>query len=124
MTTTGYGDIHPETDAERLAASLIMLFGGSFYGYTIALMAQLVSKFNINRQNYENKLDCVKAYMVSRNLPRDLQQRIKHYYKHYMQQKTAMNERVILEELSTVLRYEVAAHLVDELVYKVPIFQG
>jgi hypothetical protein len=124
MTTTGYGDIHPETDAERLVASLIMLFGGSFYGYTIALMAQLVSKLNINRQKYENKLDCVKAYMVSRNLPRDLQQRIKQYYKHYMQQKTAMNESVILEELSTVLRYEVAAHLVDEIVYKVPIFQG
>jgi hypothetical protein len=30
-----------------------------------------------------------------------------------------MNEKVILEELSTVLRHEVAAHLVDEIIYKV-----
>jgi cystathionine beta-lyase/cystathionine gamma-synthase len=62
-----------------------MLVGGSFYGYVIALMAQLVSKFNINRQMYEDKLVEVKAYMVSRNLPRDLQQRVKQYYKHFMQ---------------------------------------
>ena len=70
LTTVGYGDLHPETDAERLAAAIIMLLGGSFYGYGIALMAQLVSKLNINRQNYELKMDQVKAYMVSRNLPR------------------------------------------------------
>jgi voltage-gated potassium channel len=124
LTTVGYGDITPASNAERFAASIIMLFGGSFYGYVIALMAQLVSKFNINKQRYETKLDEVKSYMVSRNLPRDLQQRIKQYYKHYMHAKTAMNEKTIMTELSTVLRYEVAAHLVEEIIYKVPIFQG
>jgi CRP-like cAMP-binding protein len=124
LTTVGYGDITPKNDTERLAASFIMLMGGSFYGYGIALMAQLVSKLDLNKQNFETKLDQVKAYMVSRHLPRDLQLRVKQYYKHYMTQKSAMNEKEVLGELSTLLQHEVSGHLVNHIVYKIPIFMG
>jgi voltage-gated potassium channel len=124
LTTVGYGDVTPKSDVERGAATFVMLMGGSFYGYGIASMAQLVSKLDLNKQNCENKMDQVKAYMASRNLPRDLQLRVKQYYKYYMSQKTAMNEKQVLGELSTLLRNEVAGHLVNHIVYEVPIFMG
>jgi hypothetical protein len=53
MTTVGYGDITPESDAERVLAVTAMVVGGAFYGFVIASMASFVT------QTDENARACV-----------------------------------------------------------------
>ena len=50
------------------------------------------------------------------------QTRIRRYYKHFLAEKTAFNESEILQELSTFLRQEVAMFLINDTIYRIPIF--
>ena len=119
MTTVGYGDIVPANDGERVYAVMSMVVGGGFYGYIIASMASLVSSFDVNQKMYYEKMDQVVAYMRQRAFPGDLFRRVKRYYKHYYEHKSAIDESTILMDLSTSLRQEVALFLINDVVYKV-----
>lgn len=124
LATVGYGDVVPVSDAEIVFATFGMLIGGGYFGYIIATMAALVSKLDAGRAKYYEKMDSVVAYAKSRNMPRDLVNRIRRYYKHYLEQKTAFDEPRILSELSSFLREEVAMFLINDTIYSIPLFQN
>jgi len=113
----------PVSDTERTFAIIGMLLGGGYFGYIIATMASLVSKLDASTAAYHNKMDAIVSYMKSRNLPRELQMRIRKYYKHYLEKKTAFDESRMLSELSTFLRQEVAMFLINDTLFKIPIFR-
>ena len=81
MTTVGYGDILPISQAEMVYVVFAMAIGGAYFGYMIALMSALVSKKDANTLAYEEKIECVRSYVQKRELPRDLQIRVIKYFK-------------------------------------------
>eukprot|EP00947_MAST-08B_sp_MAST-8B-sp1_P001044 g1044.t1 len=123
-TTVGYGDISPKSDGERVYAILAMIVGGGYFGYIIASMASLVQKIDANQQHYRDKMEKVKSYMTHRKIPKDLQMRIRRYYKHYFSKVSALDEKTIMSELSTFLRQELALHLIHDTIYQIPLFQA
>jgi hypothetical protein len=124
ISTVGYGDIKPVTDEERCLAIFSMIVGGSFYGYVVANMSSLVSATDSNSKAYFEKMDQVTSYMQVRKFPMELAYRVRKHFKHTLNEKTALDERQILNELSTRLRREVCLYLVNDIVYTVDLFQG
>ena len=123
MTTVGYGDILPTNYREMVFVSVSMIIGGAYFGYMIALMSALVSKQDANTTLYREKIDAVRSYVRSRHLPKDLQIRVVRYFKHFMKVRSAFPESQIIMEMSSFLRNEVAMHLVDDNMYKIPFFR-
>ncbi|GBG29142.1 Potassium voltage-gated channel protein eag [Hondaea fermentalgiana] len=123
MTTVGYGDIAPETDAERLYCLVTMIFGGGFYAYVIATLSSIVTNQDANQRMVTERMENIQTYMRIRKFPKQLARRVRKYYKHYYEMKTALNESTILEDLSPALRSEVVIFLVDQTVMQNPLFQ-
>ena len=46
LTTTGYGDIVPTNDSERVLNVFIMVVGATVFGYVVANVSTLVQSFN------------------------------------------------------------------------------
>ena len=92
-------------------------------GYIIASMASLVQKIDANQQHYIEKMEKVKSYMVHRKIPKELQLRIRRYYKHYFSKVSALDEQTIMNELSTFLRQELALVLIHDTICQIPLFQ-
>lgn len=124
LSTVGYGDVRAHTTAERVYATTAMLMGGGYFGYVIAKFSLLVTNLNAHNKIYREKMEAISAYMKNRKLPRELQGRIRRYYRHYLEQRTAFDEAEILNELNTFLRQEVAMHLTHETIYNIPLFEG
>ncbi|GMI32533.1 hypothetical protein TrRE_jg6226 [Triparma retinervis] len=122
MTTVGYGDILPQNDAERAYSIFSMLLGGGYYGFIVATMASLVSNLDANAKSYYEKMDNVTSYMKKRKFPKVLFRKMRKYYKHYFEQRTALNESEILDDLSSQLRTEVALFLIHDIVYNIDLF--
>ncbi|GMI14929.1 hypothetical protein TrVE_jg6054 [Triparma verrucosa] len=122
MTTVGYGDIVPQNDAERAYSIFSMLLGGGYYGFIVATMASLVSNLDANAKSYYEKMDNVTSYMKKRKFPKVLFRKMRKYYKHYFEQRTALNESEILDDLSSQLRTEVALFLIHDIVYNIDLF--
>ena len=99
-----------------------MLLGGGYYGFIVATMASLVSNLDANAKSYYEKMDNVTSYMKKRKFPKVLFRKMRKYYKHYFEQRTALNESEILDDLSSQLRTEVALFLIHDIVYNIDLF--
>eukprot|EP00937_MAST-01D_sp_MAST-1D-sp2_P000148 g148.t1 len=124
ITTVGFGDIVPHTETERYYTIFAMICGVGFYGYFIATMAALLQNLDANEARYLEKMSAINSYMRLRGFPRKLRLRVKRYYKNYFSRKTALDEGVILSELSTFLRREVAMFLLSDIIYTIPFIKG
>ena len=82
----------------------------------------------LHRTKMEEKMDSVSNYMKTKKFPTYLYRKIKTYYRHYYNKRTALDERSILSELSTQLRRDVVDFMVGELkgqiLKEVPMFKG
>ena len=128
ITTVGYGDVSPETPLEKSFVSLLMMFGGAFYGFIIASLASLLASWDINKTVLEGKMDGITNYMKIRKFPRQLYRKVRSYYRHYYNKKTALDEQAILADLSSQLRREVVDFMVSDMrgqiLTQVPMFEG
>jgi voltage-gated potassium channel len=124
VTTVGYGDVPPETDAERLYAMLAMLVGVGVYGYVIGNVASLLTKIDPARAHHQENMQRLEAFMRSRGLPPALQHRIRDYNAYAWEKRLGYDETTILSGLPPGLMREVMLHLKRDVLEKVPFFRG
>jgi voltage-gated potassium channel Kch len=124
MTAVGYGDVRPETDGERLFSIFTQLIGAASFGFVIGNTSALVETMNMQQTVTNQKMAEVKAYMLDRQIPKDLQQRIRTYYTYYLQQKSIFDEELILEEVSAELRGQIVIDASHGVIDKIELFAG
>ena len=124
MSTVGYGDICPESNLERAVAILAMCIGGAFYGYIVASIASIVQQSDSNARAYYEKMDTIHTYMAVKRFPKQLRHRVHRYFKRYFEQRTALDETAILNDLEPALRRAVHEHILHEGVRRSFLFTG
>lgn len=124
MTTVGYGDITPKTILETLFTMLAMGVGVSTYAYIIGNMANLIANIDAQAQAFRAKMNEISSYMQFREIPKDLQRRVRSYYDYSWARTKDLDEGAILKDLPSALRVEISLYLHREVLAKVPIFQG
>lgn len=79
MTTVGYGDIVPKTLNEKIYAMFSMIVACGVFAYTVGSIGSLVSKQNAVENAYREQVVAVNRYMRKKDLPHDLQFRVRRY---------------------------------------------
>merc|ERR1712232_210852 len=87
LTTVGYGDITPSSDAERAYTMLAMVVGGSFYGYIVGTITSMVSINDLNSSAYWERMDLIQAWMDHHRLPADMRRLLRRYFERYLTEK-------------------------------------
>uniref|UniRef100_H3B1M5 Cyclic nucleotide-binding domain-containing protein n=1 Tax=Latimeria chalumnae TaxID=7897 RepID=H3B1M5_LATCH len=122
MLCIGYGaDNLPSDTLEIWAVIISVLSGAMMYTIMLANVAALITNANPAVKAYRDKLNQVQDYMMYRNLPRALRNRIYDYY-HIRYKGKWFDETSLLQELSDSLKEEVLSHLCSKLVRSVPLF--
>ena len=116
ITTVGYGDICPESDAERMYAIVAMVLGGGFYGFLVGNITAIVTSVDAAQQARATKMEDLHAYMTVRNFPHELRTEVHRYFRRFFDEKSALDESAVLNDLSPALRTKVAVHLLGDLV--------
>ena len=113
MTTVGYGDITPYTMNEKIFAIITMILACGIFAYTVGSIGSLVSKQNSGENAYREQVVAVNRYMRKKQLPYDLQFRVRRYLEYVWEnrKKNNMDEKQILNLLSEPLRDEIYAHI-------------
>ena len=79
MTTVGYGDITAITINEKIYAMFAMIVACGVFAYTVGSIGSLVSKQNAMENAYREQVVAVNRYMRKKELPYDLQFRVRRY---------------------------------------------
>ena len=123
MTAVGYGDIFATTDSERVFSIIAQVMGASLFGFVIGNTSNILDTMDLHATYLNQKLSEVKAYMIERKFPKDLQSRVKTYYTYYLQKKSIFDEDLILDEVSSTLREQVVKEASKDLLRKFMLFE-
>jgi len=124
LTTVGYGDITPSSDAERAYSTVMMIIGGSFYGYVVGAISSVVSGMDLNAEAYNQRMDLISAWLDHHSFPMKKKRTLHRYFKHYLSKKSAISETQVFEDLPHELQKEAGEYIIHENVKHNPIFDG
>jgi hypothetical protein len=117
ISTVGYGDITPNTDAERLYSMVAMVFGGAFYGYIIGSCTSVISDTDLNTRTYYDRLNLIVSWLdMHEEIPRVLRRKIRQHFKEYLGAQTAIDDAAVIVDLPPELRADAAFFLLHEQV--------
>ena len=124
LTTVGYGDVTPQTDAQTVYAIGVMIMGVGVYAYVIGNIASIIANLDPARARHLQHLERVTSFMHYRRLPADLRKRVVAYYDYMWEHRLGYNEADILQTLPPSLRTEIDLHLKGDFLENVPLFKG
>jgi len=123
MTTTGYGDITPGNDLERVIGLIAMTMGIVFYGYVSGTVASTLSNMDSKRVSYQQKLEAIKQYMLDRQMDMEMQQRVLHYYDYVWERNRGIDVKNVFGDMPSTFMREVALSLNNEIIDNAAIFK-
>lgn len=124
LSTVGYGDVTPATNAQRLYAMVVMIFGVGVYGYIIGNVASILASIDPAKANYLQNMERLSSFMNYRNIPPALQNRIRDYYTYLWEKRLSYDESTLISALPPSLQTDVSLFLKRDIIEKVPLFRG
>lgn len=122
LTTVGYGDITPIGQGQTAFTMVTMALGAAMYGYIIGNVASLLANIDVVRARHLGRLETINNFMRDRDVPRDLQARVRDYY-NYRWESRMGQQTEMLADLPKPLRVDIAMHLNRAILRKVPMFE-
>jgi hypothetical protein len=123
LAGVGYGDIHATNTNERLYAMVTQIIGASGYGIIIGNITKILENWNREAMTRVRKMSMVRDFVKKRAIPRDLKVNLLRYFKHYIANTSAFDEREILCELSLSLRGEILSEAYRNSFFLIPALQ-
>lgn len=109
FTSVGYGDLLPQTQAEILMTTLVILMSACLFAFLLGSVTSLVASLDVQEQEYFGLRDALNEFTKSENLPKELCYKLRKYLRSRYQQGALFDWSIVLEKLSTQLKEEVAS---------------
>lgn len=110
LTTVGYGDLSPNTIAEKVIAVIWMLAGLYFLGFTIGSLSTLAASIDTKEKILSKKLAAIDEFITDTKLNKTLAHKLRFSLK-YSSKITGfswVDKQTILNELPKNLKYEIS----------------
>lgn len=111
MSSVGYGDVLPQTDAEMLVTTLVMMIGACLFAFLLGSVTSLVSALNMQEQEYFMLRDQLNEFCASMELPPAICYKLRHFVRSRYEQGALFDWSTILNRLSPQLKEEVASFM-------------
>mmetsp|Transcript_42657 Transcript_42657/g.109858 ORF Transcript_42657/g.109858 Transcript_42657/m.109858 type:complete len:993 (-) Transcript_42657:1305-4283(-) len=123
MTTVGYGDMSPQTNAERLYTMAVFVVGALIYATIFGSVAVLLQNFDRAGARYREKMEAISEFVNFYNIPAEFHQRIADHVDHLWQRHGGMDVSAAVGDLPDALRTEVLMHLHGTMIRELQVFQ-
>ena len=124
LSTVGYGDITPNTDAEMGYACFAELLGSMIFGIMIGSLSTMLMSGKALEEKIDNQLAELQEFMTSKNIPSKLRSKVRRYMELYYEKKSSYDEKAVLNSLPPSLAQELMEAMYKDIVDTVPLFAG
>ncbi len=125
MITVGYGDITPVTTIEKVLAMITMVVAGGVFANTMNSINEILQGLDNTTQLFSQAMRAIRKYMVKKNIPRDLQVKIKKYLEYALNEETSLSvgEKSIYSMLSESLKNELIFEVQGKILFQAKVFR-
>ena len=123
LTTTGYGDVVPVTDNERIVAIVVLVLGATVFSYVVAHISELIQSFNQAEARVAHRMTEVKEFLSDARVSSTLFTEVVDHFKQAMKRNSGFDEHAIIRRLPIRVRDRLMLYHYHELLNVVPIFR-
>lgn len=124
MTTVGYGDITPTTDNERCFCVVIMILGATVFGYIVGSVSTIASNKRSAEVLENDVRHKVRFHMRQLKLSLRLQNSVNQGVNYILGQKSAFDEKRIMESMPPDMRRETILAGYRDIVPSISLFHN
>lgn len=111
ISTVGYGDVTPQTEAERMYLIFAMLIGASVYAYVVGSICSIIASMNMRETEFQELMDQLNTFIGEAKIEKNLALRMRAFFRYRRHTTSFKSWHALLQMMSPSMRGEVAIQL-------------
>ena len=123
LSTLGYGDVIPETNAERLYAVACTFAGGAVYAYLLGSVCSIITNLDEGSNTFFRQMDELNRFMMEKGISTDLRVKLRDFFRFRRKSRAMVEWSGVMHLMSDSLRLDVAEEVFGGWVRAMPILK-
>ncbi|XP_037803688.1 potassium voltage-gated channel subfamily H member 6-like isoform X2 [Penaeus monodon] len=124
LTSVGFGNVAPNTDAEKIFTILVMLIGSLMYASIFGNVSAIIQRLYAGTARYHTQLMRVKEFIRFHQIPNPLRQKLEEYFQHAWSYTNGIDMGAVMKMYPECLQADISLHLNRNLFEACPSFEG
>ncbi|XP_058805010.1 potassium voltage-gated channel unc-103 isoform X2 [Phymastichus coffea] len=124
LTSVGFGNVAPNTDAEKIFTIIVMLIGSLMYASIFGNVSAIIQRLYSGTARYHTQMLRVREFIKFHQIPNPLRQRLEEYFQHAWTYTNGIDMNSVLKGFPECLQADICLHLNRNLLNNSRAFQG
>ncbi|OAD54974.1 Potassium voltage-gated channel subfamily H member 7 [Eufriesea mexicana] len=124
LTSVGFGNVAPNTDAEKIFTILVMLIGSLMYATIFGNVSAIIQRLYSATARYHMQMRRVREFIRFHQIPNPLRQRLEEYLQHAWTYTNGIDMNSVLKGFPECLQADICLHLNRNLLNNCRAFEG
>ncbi|XP_044260512.1 potassium voltage-gated channel unc-103-like isoform X4 [Tribolium madens] len=124
LTSVGFGNVAPNTDAEKIFTICVMLAGSLMYASIFGNVSAIIQRLYSGTARYHTQMLRVREFIRFHQIPNPLRQRLEEYFQHAWTFTNGIDMNSVLKGFPECLQADICLHLNRNLLQNCSVFNG
>ncbi|CAG9815007.1 unnamed protein product, partial [Phaedon cochleariae] len=124
LTSVGFGNVAPNTDAEKIFTICVMLAGSLMYASIFGNVSAIIQRLYSGTARYHTQMLRVREFVRFHQIPNPLRQRLEEYFQHAWTYTNGIDMNSVLKGFPECLQADICLHLNRNLLQNCSVFDG
>ncbi|XP_030747357.1 potassium voltage-gated channel subfamily H member 2 isoform X2 [Sitophilus oryzae] len=124
LTSVGFGNVAPNTDAEKIFTICVMLVGSLMYASIFGNVSAIIQRLYSGTARYHTQMLRVREFIRFHQIPNPLRQRLEEYFQHAWTYTNGIDMNSVLKGFPECLQADICLHLNRNLLQNCSVFEG
>ncbi|XP_068082086.1 potassium voltage-gated channel unc-103 [Anabrus simplex] len=124
LTSVGFGNVAPNTDAEKVFTICVMLVGSLMYASIFGNVSAIIQRLYSGTARYHTQMQRVREFIRFHQIPNPLRQRLEEYFQHAWTYTNGIDMNSVLKGFPECLQADICLHLNRNLLNNCSAFDG
>ncbi|XP_065350097.1 potassium voltage-gated channel subfamily H member 7 isoform X3 [Cloeon dipterum] len=124
LTSVGFGNVAPNTDAEKIFTICVMLVGSLMYASIFGNVSAIIQRLYSGTARYHTQMLRVREFIRFHQIPNPLRQRLEEYFQHAWTYTNGIDMNSVLKGFPECLQADICLHLNRNLLNNCSAFSG
>ncbi|KAF4525067.1 hypothetical protein B566_EDAN001981 [Ephemera danica] len=111
LTSVGFGNVAPNTDAEKVFTICVMLVGSLMYASIFGNVSAIIQRLYSGTARYHTQMLRVREFIRFHQIPNPLRQRLEEYFQHAWTYTNGIDMNSVLKGFPECLQADICLHL-------------
>ncbi|KAM7538800.1 hypothetical protein Aperf_G00000048150 [Anoplocephala perfoliata] len=124
LTSIGFGNVSPNTNAEKIFSIVVMLVGSLMYASIFGNVSAIIQRFYSGTARYHAQILRVKEFIRFHQIPGSLRQRLEDYFIHVWAYTYGIDMGVVQRSFPECLQSDICMHIYKTMLKSSRAFEG